>query len=221
MYKFEAKEAVPILERSLNALLVNTPQKGEFGSQLRTAVGDIILNAEELLMEDKLGEPLDNVFSLARQCEVSIIQIDRVRMATLTETPTTIGAIMIKNSIIHIVLATEARILANTHFVSRDDVDKIKIDMNDRFSQMEDVAADSMDLIYITLVQLHAAVSQFLIETARPLPRIVKYRFASVYSSLIVAHKLYYDASRADELRVENKIVHPAFMKIEGRALSA
>jgi prophage DNA circulation protein len=39
--------------------------------------------------------------------------------------------------------------------------------------------------------------------------------------SVALAHRLYADASRADELRNENKIVHPAFCLRDGRALSA
>jgi prophage DNA circulation protein len=36
----------------------------------------------------------------------------------------------------------------------------------------------------------------------------------------VMAYKLYDDASRCDELRQENKVVHPAFCPPTGRALS-
>jgi prophage DNA circulation protein len=36
-----------------------------------------------------------------------------------------------------------------------------------------------------------------------------------------MAYKLYQDASRADEIRAENKTVHPAFAQATGIALSA
>jgi prophage DNA circulation protein len=60
-----------------------------------------------------------------------------------------------------------------------------------------------------------------LVETARPLPRMLNYRFYLTMPNVVMAHRLYADASRADELRNENKIVHPAFCPRQGRALSA
>jgi prophage DNA circulation protein len=38
--------------------------------------------------------------------------------------------------------------------------------------------------------------------------------------TLIAAYRLYSDAGRADEIRMENKVVHPAFMRPIGKALS-
>jgi prophage DNA circulation protein len=70
------------------------------------------------------------------------------------------------------------------------------------------------------IVALHAALNGFLTSTARPLPMMLKFIFAKSMASIVMAHRLYADASRADELRVENKTVHPAFMRMTGRALS-
>jgi prophage DNA circulation protein len=39
--------------------------------------------------------------------------------------------------------------------------------------------------------------------------------------TLVMAYRLYADASRGDELRAENKVVHPAFSPAAGLALSA
>ena len=86
---------------------------------------------------------------------------------------------------------------------------------------MQDDIADRMDaMTFRAIIELHAAVSFFLIETARPLPRMMTFRFNLPLPSLTIAQKLYYDASRADELRQENKIIHPAFCQLRGRALS-
>jgi prophage DNA circulation protein len=76
-------------------------------------------------------------------------------------------------------------------------------------------------MTYRALVELHAAVVFFLTETARPLPRMLQWRFSKIMSTLVLAQRLYYDASRADELREENHIIHPAFGSLSGRALSA
>jgi prophage DNA circulation protein len=93
--------------------------------------------------------------------------------------------------------------------------------MNAAFNEAEIIAADQMDeASYMALVKLHAALTFHLIETARPLPRVVAWRFGKPMSTRIVAQRLYYDAARADELRRENKVVHPAFMRNYGRGLS-
>jgi prophage DNA circulation protein len=39
--------------------------------------------------------------------------------------------------------------------------------------------------------------------------------------TLSIAYKLYSDASRADEIRSENKVVHPAFCPMSGHGLSS
>ncbi|MGY4403938.1 hypothetical protein [Bradyrhizobium sp. USDA 3315] len=107
-------------------------------------------------------------------------------------------------------------------FVSRQDVVAIKNGLQQPFADAEEIAADDMDSMSCqALVRLHAAITNHLIETARPLPRMLKHRFADVLPILVLAYRLYDDASRADEVRDENKIVHPAFSPITGQALSA
>jgi prophage DNA circulation protein len=73
---------------------------------------------------------------------------------------------------------------------------------------------------YQALVSLHAAVVFNLYQMARPLPQILNFQFAAIRPTLIQSYRLYADASRADELRNENKVVHPAFAPRTGRALS-
>ena len=72
-----------------------------------------------------------------------------------------------------------------------------------------------------TLVALHGSVTNHLVATARPLPRMTHFEFFEPLPSLVMAYRLYDDASRCDELREENKVVHPAFCPMAGRALSA
>jgi len=56
------------------------------------------------------------------------------------------------------------------------------------------------------------------------LPRVINYNVGGVLPSLTVAQRLYPDAmlntDRSDELRLENKIIHPAFMRPTGICLS-
>ena len=96
-----------------------------------------------------------------------------------------------------------------------------RLEINDAFDDAEEVAADEMALVvYRTTISLHAAVTFHLYATAQPLPQMLAFQFAAIRPTLIQSYRLYADASRADELRQENKVVHPAFAPRAGRALS-
>jgi len=221
MLKPDVAEAVPLCTRTLTYLLQLAPTRGRPGSDLRTMVGDFLAQAEVLLHSDQAGPPLDAIFDQARKVGITQPQLDSVRAKTATETPTTLGAKLIQNALIKFTLATEARVIADMKFVSRGDVDALKIVINDSFAPVEELAADDMDqAAFMALIQLHAAVAFYLDKTARPLPRMLDYAFMDILPSLTLAYRLYADAGRADEVRNENKIVHPAFSPRSGKALS-
>ena len=126
-----------------------------------------------------------------------------------------------RNALINFALATQGKVLLATKFDSYDDAYTMKLNMNAAFAPMEEIAADDMEqMTYQALVRLHAAVTFFLVETARPLPRMLNFQFGAPMPTLVAAYRLYADAGRADELRAENKVVHPAFMRPFGKALS-
>ena len=71
------------------------------------------------------------------------------------------------------------------------------------------------------LRETQAALTRDLIERGRPLARLVTYQTAVPLPSVVLAHRFYQDASRADELRAENGATdHPAFMPTSGQAYS-
>lgn len=221
MFREDAREATPIVKHMLEALLAQAPTRGRPGSDLRTTCGDVIAHAEELLYYDQIGPPLDRCFDLALKTGISIQQLRSVRHVIEAESPTLLGGVLIKDSGIQLILATQSRVLASTRFNSRQEVEQLLGLVNLAFTPAIEEAADSMDQgSYIALVKLYAAVVQYLTETSRPLARMVRYRFADHLPSLAIAYKLYDDTGRADELRAENSIVHPAFMLTTGRALS-
>jgi prophage DNA circulation protein len=221
MFKEDVKEAEQVLDRMLVHLLTVSPTRGRSGSALRRAVGDVVAHAQSLLHDDLIGPPLANCFELARQTGLTMQNAAAVRARIEQEQPELLGAVLIKNAGINFCLVTEARIIADTTFVSRQDIDAEKLVMNDAFNAAEDVAADDMDqMTYQALVALHAAVTFYLVETGRPLPRLLNFQFSTALPTLVMAHKLYADAGRADELRAENKVVHPAFAPRIGVALS-
>jgi prophage DNA circulation protein len=138
------------------------------------------------------------------------------------ETPVTLGAIEIRDSSINFALAQEGKIISNMVFTSRLDVDQVMLAIQAPFNSAEEIAADTMDpMVYRAIIELRAAIVNHLVSTARPLPSMLSYWFSTPLPSLVISQRLYGDASRYDEIREENKVVHPAFCPNEGQALSA
>jgi hypothetical protein len=130
-------------------------------------------------------------------------------------------ATSIKSGCISFCLQQISIVLAGTVFVSREDVDRVRVKLHPGFDAAEEVAADEMALVvYRTTVSLHAAVTFHLYETARPLPQMLKFQFVETRPTLIQSYRLYATAARADQLRNENKVVHPAFAPRTGLALA-
>ena len=222
MKRADAKEAAPIVSRMLTNLAACVPPSGVAGSQARTAIGDTAANVTALLAADALGPPLANCFALVAQAGATQTQLEQVRIAVEAETPQTLGGVLVQNAGIYFCLATEAQIITTVSFVSRQDVEAIKATLRQPFDDAEELAADDMDqATFMALVSLDAAITNYLVTTARPLPQMVNYQFAVPLPSLIIAHRLYQDASRADGIVKENKIVHPLFCPPVGIALSA
>jgi prophage DNA circulation protein len=220
MFKADAEEAVPICDRILNFMLAATATTGRTGSDFRTAIGDFLADAQHIIQDDLAGPPLADIFDKARLAGVTQKQLTQTRVEAAKETPATVGATLIRDSLINFSLATEGRIIADMTFTSRDDVEALNLIMNKAFQDPQEIAADSMDQqTFRALVELHAAISFHLVQTARPLPRMLEFQFAVSMPTLVTAYRLYADAGRADELRLENKVVHPGFMLPYGRAL--
>jgi hypothetical protein len=221
MYKADVDEAVPICQRVLTYALTTVPTRGRPGSDVRTAIGGFLANAATLLRNDIAGPPLVDIFDKLLAAGITLPQLAAVRAQTEVESPVTVGGLLVKNSLIYYDYATSGQVLAAMTFVSRDDVNFVRQQMNDAFAPMEEIAADDMDqMTFQALIRLQAAIMFFLVQTARPLPMMLNFQFGAPLPTLIIAYRLYADASRADELRNENKVVHPAFMRPIGRALS-
>lgn len=222
MLKNDADEASGIVNRMLTSILTWIATRGISGSEVRSACGDLMAKSTSLCQKDLLGPPLAHCFELARLAGITMAQLAIVRNSIVAEKTVLLGATLVKNAGIGMCIATEGRILADAVFVSRSDVDAALLLFNAAFAMIEETAADEMDqMSYQATINLHSAITRFLVDSARPLPRMLRYRFSSTLSTLVAAQQLYYDASRADELRAENKIVHPAFTPLTGQALSA
>jgi prophage DNA circulation protein len=222
MDKADAKEAQPIVNTVLDVLLSWTPTYGRNGAEMRAAVGATKAYALQLLQTDQIDLAVTHCFDLALDNGINLQQIEAVRETATAQAATTLGAIMVRDMMVQLSLAVIGQVIANMTFISRTDVDLVKARVNAVYEEMEDTLAGRMDsMTWRAVLKLQAAIIQHLTETARPLPRLLAYRFKLVLPSLALGQRLYADAGRADELVKENKIVHPAFCLREGRALSA
>jgi prophage DNA circulation protein len=222
MNKADALEAAPIVQRCCKNLMNTIATHGREGSDARTQIGDTIAYAYTMLRDNSIGPELDQCFTLARQAGATFVLIEQVRRFTSQETPTTLGGAMTQNCLVQWCLATEAEIISNMDFISRQDVDKVKQQIKDPFQDAIELAADDMDqMVFQGLVNLYGATVNYLVDTQRPLPQMLNYEFSRPNSTLVIAYRLYGDAGRADQVRQENKIIHPAFAPAAGQALSA
>jgi prophage DNA circulation protein len=218
----EIREAEKIVVTTADGLLATSnDQKGSTGSDLRRACGDLKAFAEQYISTGAIASKLASAFVLARTTGATVSEFNRLRETILALTAVSLTAVTIKNVCVWFSLQQMSLGIVDETFTSREDVDKIRDAVNIAFNQAEESAADEMALVpYKTLIALHAAVVFHLYETARPLPQMLSYKFFSGMPTLLISQRLYDTGARADELREENKIIHPAFAAREGKALS-
>jgi len=130
-------------------------------------------------------------------------------------------AVLLRNACVDFCLQQISMVLLEVNFTSRDDVDRVRSELHPAFFRSAEVATDEMVLdVYRKVISLHAAVTLYLYETARPLPQMLNFEFNVTRPTLVQSYRLYATASRADQIRQENKVVHPAFPPRLGRALA-
>lgn len=219
----ELKEIVAGSVVVINALMASPRNATSLQtSQLSFLCGQLLNNAS---VELSAGGPqfwIDLVACFEAAWPLAtFVTMDTVRLAATGLTPLGLPGIALKNFSIRMALSEQARILAATTFVSRQDIDNYFTQINASFGAAETVAANNLDNVsYVALLTIHAAVSNDLANRSRPLPRIVPYNFGQPMPSLWLSQRIYYDPSRADELIAENKPIHPLFMPAAGVSLS-
>ncbi|WP_158812063.1 hypothetical protein [Beijerinckia sp. L45] len=219
----ELDEAISVLATMMMALGgVLVGASGIDAANLRYAIDDLNSNADTLIRTASLGSALLNVFDLAFEAGAAIPTLESVRTTLLALAPTTTTAVAIQNIGIQMTLSEEVKVYATTTFTSRQDVDTALSQLIDAFDSAEIFAADNGDSSsFQALIAAHAAIVRDLTTRARPLPNMITYSFGRTLTSHALAQRLYADASRADELVAENKVINPAFMPASGSALSA
>ena len=215
-------EAVGALQTILTALQAAVPgQSGRTGAAFRYACGDLVAQAPALIPVAALGTPLQACFDAAVASGATLPGFVGVRTAVLSLSPVGQPAVFVAGGSYALALGSEAKILKGAIYPSSNDVMAALAVYNAAMDVAQEWAADNgLPALYQDLLGLAAAVSRDLTTRAAPLPRLTTYRFPRGTTSHALAYRLYGDAGRADELRAEGHVIHPAFMPSSGIALS-
>jgi hypothetical protein len=219
----ERKEITAVVDRLLDTLsAMVSSQTGEAGYSLRRQIGEIRAHYVSFLRDDTFTTELLNCFTIAREGNVSLANFVRVREYLFTESPVGDISKMIVLSAISFCLSAESQIIVGMEFSRRDDVESTIKVMKVAFDQAREIAADMIDSkTYQTLTFLAGALTNYLSGTALQLPREVIFDMPMSLPALALSQRIYYDASRWDELIRENQIVNPAFCPRHIKGLSA
>jgi hypothetical protein len=218
----EFQEVDAIVKRTLKNLLAFSGMYGRPGAELRLACGDLAGRLAVYIADGSFANRLLRCFKLATSSGINLDWMDRVIQGLTEEKPATLSATSVVENSLIFALAQEARIIRATTYVSRDDVDTTMKRMKKWFDIIKDIVADTMSgPTYQDLINLCAAITRYLTDEARPLPRMLYYSMPATMPGLAMSNYIYGDGSRDLELEAENKIVHPAFYRLDVRALSA
>lgn len=218
----EIAEIKAMIKRTTDNLLTFVSKPGRAGAQLRSAVGDLNAHIEIYLSDATFADRLRTCFLLATEAGISLAWLDKVLRGLVDEDPKSVSAISVMQNAFILALAQQARIIARTKFKSRDDVDATMRRQKVWFDAARDYAAERMaNPSYVSLLELAAAMTRYLTDVARPLPRMLRYTLPIVWPSLTISNYIYGEGDRGEELVAENRIVHPLFMKRRLKALSA
>jgi hypothetical protein len=210
-----------IVERATDLLLTFISETGRAGAELRYAVGDLQARINVYVVDGSFGARVLNCFTLATEAGITVDWLDKVLEQLTSEQPAELTAVLVTQYLTLMALAQDGRILAATEFTSREDVEDMLTRMKNWFDITQELASDQADNpAYAALISLSGAITRYLSDVARPLPRMLDYQVVPM-PALALSQFLYHVGDRSDELVDENKIVHPAFCPNQIRGLSA
>lgn len=219
----EEREIGEIVNRLLDSLaLTMESQTGREGIVFRSKVGDVRANHMDYLKASTFTTELLAAFTVARKANARLAGFHNMHTLLFEESPVGDISKAIVQVTISFCLSTEAQLITNLEFTSRDDVDQMIRAMKLAFDIAREQAADGNDSsIYQQLTYLAGALTSHLANVARPMPRMVTFYPKATEPALVLSNRFYYDPERWEELVLENKIVHPAFCPRELRGLAS
>lgn len=197
------------------ATLIATPSRipeiSEGMYQIVAAIFGVITDAAVALRAD-LNAPAEfraqalidarKVIILARQSREQIAALEDLG---LTDNEKVVYALAAQAA------TTEAaRTAVDLPYDSRDAANETREELS---AALADLAASSdNDDLYAALTKLRVELSRHLSRTAGELPQVLDYLPARTLPALLIAHAIYGDARRADEIAARNSIRHPGFV---------
>lgn len=215
-------EAAAALRALLDVLTaVSIDRTAIAAGSLNQTAGSLRAYAETAIAGQTVGAQLVTIFVLLRQAGATFAGIDAVRRQALATSIVSGLAGVVVDAVALQALACQCRLVADTDFTSREQVEASRTALDAAFDASIVKASDDLDQVTVrALVGLRAAVMRDLSIRARPLPKMVSYAFPRRLPALAIAQRLYGDGGRSAEVIAENAVVHPLFMPAVGRALS-
>lgn len=214
-------EAMDLATMLSDLLLVRGGPRGPRASDLRRAVSVFQANLETGYRRATLGPQVSSLFTAALAAGVSAVSFRALREDAAASLALGTLAIWTRTAFQRHALIAETRRLATIVFTNRDDVDAARTRLTSAFDAAIEQASETGEYqVMRDFVTLFTAIQRHLASTAIPLPRVVSYEMPASLPSLVLAHRLYGDASRRVELEQQNRVPHPLFMPKTGRALA-
>lgn len=106
-------------------------------------------------------------------------------------------------------IAQAVHVISTMDFTSYDDAVLVRDEL---LEEIELLADDAPDSVYTALVDVRVALVRDIGMRAANLARVVSITLPETEPALVVAHRLYRDAARADEIVARNRVEHPLFV---------
>jgi prophage DNA circulation protein len=224
MIRAESDECVALTATILQYLIAAVPQTatvGVAGAQIHADIGSLNATAAAQLASGTFSTSLATCFYDAVATGVDLRSMSNVRALILTLTPVSTPAVQVTRLAELYSLVMESKIIAAMTFTSSNQVEALIAQVATEFASAIEYAADVSDgPVYQAMIALNASVVNLLVRSTYALPRLVKYAAGKPLPALVLAQMLYADGGRADQLWQENQTPHPAFMPVNGSALS-
>jgi hypothetical protein len=212
-YSSQKTEIDAVANRLFDSLsLTISSRTGSEGASLRRQLGELRAFYVDYLHDGTLLQKLLDYFTAATNAGAKLISFFAVHENLFKETPVgDISSAIVQASIVYC-MSAESRIIVKMEFTSRNDVENMIRAMKAAFDTARDLASDAMNTeSYMALTSLAGSLTSFLGNASRPLPNMVAFHMAKSYPALSLSNRIYYTASRYDEIIKENHIIHPAF----------
>jgi prophage DNA circulation protein len=200
--------------------------------RLAELAGDVRAAARSETLAQDLAEIVDAYRAASASPEAVIVGLEAVVVAVRGFQPVAAAnrvrarqravEMRIAGLVEGLAVAAAVRAVADVVVTSYDQAERLRLRMRRLVDLAVERAADAEETLVVrALRDAGGWVARDLIERGRPLARIVTYTTGTPLPAVTLAHKLYQDAGRADELVAANPAHdHPAFMPMRGRALS-